>query len=173
MTLEALDEAKAAWARVYDGLSPEEVDRRVLGFTALVRGIAANGKVSPEDFSRDTGLSPEHANALFASLSAYGLERDEVGNIVGAALTTRPTPHVISIPGVQLFAWCALDTLFIPGLIAEAAEICSTCPVSGDSVRLRVTPEGVESIEPARAVLSVVLPGVGAPGATIGPSTPT
>jgi hypothetical protein len=69
-----------------------------MGFTALVRGIAANGVVTPEDFSRDTSLSPARASELFESLAAFGLERDAAGRIVGAALTTRRTPHAISIP---------------------------------------------------------------------------
>ena len=185
MSRPALEQAKAAWARQYDGLTQEEVDQRVLGFSALVRGIAAKGAVTPEDFSRDMSLSPEVATAQFSSLSAYGLERDDEGRIVGAALTTRPTPHSLSIPGRtdrtgrpgrtdrQLFAWRALDTLFIPGLLGEVAEVASTCPVSDTPVRLSVTPEGVQSVDPPGIVLSVVLPGAGSLDATVGPASPT
>ncbi len=168
-----LDEAKVAWARSYEGLTDEEVDRRVMGFTALVRGIAANGVVTPEDFSRDTSLSPAQASELFESLAAFGLERDAAGRIVGAALTTRPTLHAIFIPGRKLFAWCALDTLFIPGLLGEVAEVESRCPGSRVPIQLTVTPVGVHAVSPPGAVLSVVLPGAGSSGATIGPASPT
>ncbi len=173
MRRSALEEAKAAWGRAYEGLTQQEIDRRVMGFTALVRGIAANGVVTPEDFSRDTSLSPAQASELFESLAAFGLERDVAGRIVGAALTTRPTPHSIRIPGKQLFAWCALDTLFIPGLLCEVAEVESTCPVSRIPIQLTVAPVGVRSVSPPGAVLSVVLPGAGSSGATTGPASPT
>ena len=80
----ALEEAMAAWGRAYEGLTQPEIDRRVRGFTALVRGIAANGVVTPEDFSRDTSLSRAQASELFESLAVFGLERDDAGRIVGA-----------------------------------------------------------------------------------------
>jgi len=51
-----------------------------------------------------------------------GMESGDSGNIVGAALTTRETPHKVRLSGRDLYAWCALDTLFIPGLLGEDAE---------------------------------------------------
>ncbi len=168
-----LQEARAAWAHAYEGLTREEIDRHVLGFTALVRGIARTGAITPEDFSRDTALNSEQANELFARLAQFGLERDEQGRVVGAALTTRKTPHAVAVAGRSLFAWCALDTLFIPGLLGEVAEVESTCPVSKAPIRLTVTPEGVSAVSPPTAVLTVVLPGVGSSGATTGPASPT
>ena len=35
-----VDNAVQAWARSYEGLGQEEIDQRILGFAALVRGIA-------------------------------------------------------------------------------------------------------------------------------------
>ena len=168
-----LDEVKAAWARGYEGLSQEEIDRRVRGFATLVRGIAKTGTVTPDEFCRQTGSSADEASQLFSGLAASGMEVDESGNIVGAALTTTPTPHALSFGGRSLFAWCALDTLFIPGLLDEVAEVESTCPASGTDVRLVVTPEGVSTVDPGDAALSVVLPGVGASGSEIGLASPT
>ena len=168
-----LEEARAAWARAYEGLTQAEVDRRVTGLTALVRGIARSGAVTPEDFSRETALSAEQASEVFEELAAIGLERDDEGRIVGAALTTTRTPHAVTFAGRSLFAWCALDTLFIPGLLDEVAEIESTCPVSQTPIRLTVTPEGVSAVSPPEAALTVVLPGVGSSGATTGPASPT
>jgi alkylmercury lyase len=168
-----LERAKRAWAHSYDGLSQDEVDRRVVGFTALVRGIAERGAVTAADFSRATALDPEKASEAFAGLATVGLERDAAGRIIGAALTTKPTPHSVRLEGRQLYAWCALDTLFIPGLAGKPAIIGSTCPTSGASIRLRVTPAGVESADPIDALVSVVLPGVGSSGAITGPASPT
>ncbi len=173
MSEHTLDEVKAAWAHGYQGLSPKEIGRRVRGFAALVRGIAKTGRVTPSEFGRRMGLNTGEASELFSGFAAFGMEMDESGNIVGAALTTKQTPHSLSFGGKKLFAWCALDTLFIPGLLDQVAEVESTCPVSSTTVRLRVTPEGVSTVDPTDAVLSVVLPGSGVSASEIGLASPT
>lgn len=173
MSRSDLERATDAWATVYAGLTPEEIGRRVQAFTTLVRGIEANGAVTPDEFTRETRLDSKQTGDLFASLAAMGLEFDEAGRIVGAALTTRETPHSVVFRGKQLYAWCALDTLFIPGLLGGPAEVESTCPVSKEPIRLSVAPDGLTSASPLGAALSVVLPGVGSSGATTGPASPT
>ncbi|MBW2244878.1 MAG: hypothetical protein JRH01_23095 [Deltaproteobacteria bacterium] len=173
MSRPALEQAKAAWASAYEGLAQAEIDQRVRGFSALVRGIAATGAVTPEAFASGTSLNMAEASGLFSSLAAFGLERDDEGRIIGAALTTRPTPHVVAIHKKRLFAWCALDTLFIPGLLGERAEIESTCPVSKAPIRLTVDPEGVNTVSPPEAALSIVLPGFDSSEMTTGPASPT
>ena len=88
-----LEEATRAWAASYAGLSQEQVDQRVLAFATLVQGIARAGAVSPEEFASKLGIGPARAKDLFANLATMGLQVDEQGNIVGAALTARQTPH--------------------------------------------------------------------------------
>ena len=83
----------------------------MMSFTALVRGIADTGAVSREEFIRATSLDADRAFELFSSLAAFGLEFDEQGRIVGAALTTKTPPHAIHIAGKEFFAWCALDKI--------------------------------------------------------------
>ena len=168
-----LGEVKAAWARGYEGLSSEELDRRVRGFAALVRGIAETGAVTPDEFGHQTGLNVDEATELFSVFAALGMQVNESGNIVGAALTTTPTPHSLSFGGRKLYAWCALDALFIPGLLDEVAAVESTCPVSSTDVRLTVAPEGVTSVDPTDAVLSVVVPSVTSSVLEIGLASPT
>ncbi len=173
MAAPGIDAAKRAWARSYEGLGQEEIDQRVLGFSALVQGIAEHGAVSPQEFAAELGIDASRAQELFEGLATVGVQVDPDGNVVGAALTAQPTPHRIEVAGKHLYAWCALDTLFLPGLLGEPAEVESKCPVSGETVRATVTPEGVKEIRPADAVLSVVLPGVGAAAAQTGPASPT
>ncbi len=67
-----LDEVKAAWARVYAGLSQEEINQRVRGFAALVRGIAKTGAVTPDDFRRQTGLNAVEVSARFSGFTCPG-----------------------------------------------------------------------------------------------------
>lgn len=173
MSRQDLEEAKRAWGRGYEGLDEADVDRRVAGFTALVRGIAEKGAVSAAEFGRATGLDASHASDIFSGLAMFGLERDDRGHVVGAALTTNATPHRVRFDEKELYAWCALDTLFIPGLVGRRAIIESTCPTSKDSIRLTVAPGGVEAVDPGATAISVVLPGAGGAPATTGPASPT
>ena len=169
----SLEKAKRAWATHFAGLSREESDQRILGFSALVQGIARSGAISPEEFASELGIEPSRAKGLFAELARMGVQIDEQGNVVGAALTARKTIHRVQVRGKELYAWCALDTLFIPGLLGEEAEVSSTCPGSGEPVRITVTPDGVRDFSPADAVVSVVLPNGGLASAQTGPASPT
>ncbi len=137
-----------------------------MGFTTVIRAIADKGLATPEDFGRDASQSPSRTGDPPSTLSDFGLEMDSNGTIVSAALATRPTPHAISIRDKKLFAGCALDTLFIAGLLDEITEVESTCPVSETPIRLRVAPTGVQSqsVDPTTMVLSVLVPETDAPG---------
>jgi hypothetical protein len=65
-----------------------------------------------------------------------------------------------AVNGRTLYASCALDTIFLPGLLGETAEVESTCPVTGEAIRLTITPDGVTQYSPAGTVLSIAVPGV-------------
>ncbi len=168
----ALEEAKRAWATHYAGLSQREIDQHVLGFSVLVQGIAHSGAVTPEEFASKLGIEPSRASGLFARLATMGLQVDGQGNVVGAALTARKTVHRVRVRGKELYAWCALDTLIIPGLLGEEGEVSSTCAVSGEPIRITVTPDGVRDFDPADAVVSIVLPDVAFSSVQTGPASP-
>lgn len=165
--------ALRAWEASSSGASEEELDQRARTYTLLIRAIADGRSVSPAELAAELGIPGESAEEVFAGLQASGMEFDEAGNLVGAALTPRPTPHRVSFGGKELFAWCALDTLFIPGLLDRAADVRSLCAATGEEIRLRITPRGVETFEPPGAVLSVVLPGIGCSLEETGPESPT
>ena len=78
--------------------------------------------------------------------------------MLGWGLTLKPTPHHFDVDGNQLFTWCAFDTLFFPALLGRTVTIRSTCPRSGDEIRLTVRPDGIEEVHPAGAVVSIILP---------------
>lgn len=169
--MSALERAKRAWATEYDGLSAEDVERRVAGFTTMIRVISEDGVVTPERFAKWMGIEPSAAGKALGELSAAGMQTDESGNVIGAALTTRETPHRMRFAGRELYAWCALDALFIPGLLGETADVESTCPSSGDAIRLTVSPHRIEACEPPEPWLSVFLPG--GSSRQLGPTSPT
>lgn len=85
-------------------------------------------------------------------------ERDARDQIVGAmGLSLQDHAHRFSVAGVSLSAWCAEDTLFLPAILQQTATVESSSPVSGESIRLRVSPQRVEEVRPAGAVVSLVL----------------
>ena len=168
-----VDEALGAWEQTYAGLTQVEIDRQVRGMAVLVRGIAARGAVTPEEFAQELGIPLARTGEVFAGLMRMGLEFNAQGSVVGAALSVHETAHRIRIGDRKFHAWCALDTFFIPGLLGETAYVESTCPVTGDLVRLTIAPEGVAECAPAEAVLTVVMPSGSGPAQPTGPTSPT
>jgi alkylmercury lyase len=126
----------------------------------VLQSIASERPISVQEFAAHTGRTLKESKVLFRQMRLSGADFDEEGCLIGNALTVRPTPNLFKVDGRTLYAWCALDTLFLPGLIGETAEVQSLSPVSGEKIRLRVSPCGVEDIKPATIVLSVVVPGV-------------
>jgi len=168
-----LDEIIAAWqeAKKREYLSPEQRTFEL----AILRTLAEGRPVSPQQIAASTKLALNAVRGIFQSLREGGADFDAQGNLVGMVLTLIPTPHEFRVKDKQLYAWCALDTLFLPGLIGAPADIISTCPATGAEVRLTMTPEGIDSAHPTDAVLSVVVPGFsaackpGQPGGAQGP----
>jgi alkylmercury lyase len=76
------------------------------------------------------------------------------GNLVGLGLTLRPTVHQLVLEKRSFFTWCAPDALLIPVMLDQPAQILSTCPVTGTRIEVRLSPERLESLSPASAVVS-------------------
>jgi alkylmercury lyase len=62
----------------------------------------------------------------------------------------------IKVNGRKLYTWCAVDALLFPVMLKHIAHIESLDPVSGDKIRVTVTPDGVQKLEPESAVVSWV-----------------
>ncbi len=125
-------------------------------FTQLLRFLADGRPVSFEQIATALHVTRDDVAAAFQKLPST--EFDHEGNIVGYGLTLIPTSHRFQVSGHQLFTWCAFDTLFFPIILNQPAHVESPCPVTGVNVRLTVTPEGVEHLDPTSAVVSIVIP---------------
>ena len=167
------DDVTRAWTATTAGVSQEQGDPWILRFAAIVRAIAEESPVSPERYATATGLPLERVAEDLQGRSAAGWEVDSEGNLVGVGLTPVPTPHRFRVKGRDLFVWCALDALFLPGLLGETAEVRSTCPTTGDEIRLTVSPEAEAEYTPRDTVLTVVIPEISVLTATTGPASPT
>jgi alkylmercury lyase len=121
-----------------------------------VRLLADGEPVAVAQLATAAGWPVEDVeSALRAQTSA---ERDDHGRLVGLALTLRPTTHHVTVGGRTLFAWCASDTLMLPVILGRPVVVQSTCPQSGRAIRVELTPDSVERVEPPDAVVSSVRP---------------
>lgn len=95
------------------GLSSEEQRAGIV----LLRELAKGEPVAVPQFAQALGVSVSEAEAL---VKDSGLSRliyaGEDGRVVGFwGLSTARTHHKFTINGRTLWAWCAGDTLFLPG----------------------------------------------------------
>lgn len=90
-----------------------------------------------------------------------GVFRDDRGDVVGfwgLTIGKLAPRHAIEVEGRRLFAWCAWDTLFLPGILGAEARLESTCPVTKETISLVVRPDGVAGASHPQAVVSFLLP---------------
>jgi alkylmercury lyase len=82
-------------------------------------------------------------------------ERNPKDDIIGIlGLSQVPTwHHRFAVNGVELRTWCAWDTLFLPPLLKQTAEIASASPLEKRVVKVTVSPSKVVKYTPASAVL--------------------
>ena len=155
-----LDEIIKAWTALREGMSQKAYGPVVRAQHHALQLLAEGQPVSAEQVAAAAELPLEQVQLFYDQFKASGGELDSDGNLVGAALTLNPTRHHFYVNGKHLYAWCSLDTMFLPGLLGQTVQVESTCPVTGDAIRLTVTPEGVEDVEPSDTVLSVIIPGI-------------
>ena len=125
----------------------------------ILRLLAEGSPVPVETIASATGQAASEVERV---LGAGGAEMDEQGRLVGLGLTIRETPHRFAVGGRSLYTWCALDTLIYPAVLGRA-QVESPCRATGTPIRVEITAAGVERVEPAEAVVSIVRPRPGLP----------
>jgi hypothetical protein len=122
-----------------------------------------------------TGTAPTHADlaevAAGTGLDSWAVLRrlaeddlvavDEAGQLVAAyPFSPTPTPHVVEVAGVRVYAMCAVDALGIPAMLGRDATITSTDPQTGQPVTVTVA-GGVALFAPASSVVVFAVTGEG------------
>jgi alkylmercury lyase len=130
----------------------------------LLKYMALGQPVTAEQIADETGHPLNTIQDAFRQLRAQGCEFDGDSNLVGMILTQNPTPHRFRVDGRDLYAWCALDTLFLPALLGQTAEVESICPISRRNITLTVTPEKIEACSLPEVTLSIMTAECCAPG---------
>jgi len=139
--------AQEPLGQLLDEMGSESMSQFAKVLTLLAQGKpVAVGKVA-----EGLGMLEKDAKTW---LVKYGAEFNNSGEVVGLGLTSVPTPHAFEVDGHHLYAWCAGDTLIFPVILGKTARVESTDPISGARIRLIATPEGVQNLQPATALLS-------------------
>jgi len=127
---------------------------RLLG-RILHRELLQGRPVDPER----VGVLADLDQATVSEVVRRWARQDDDGLICAFfGLTLEQTKHRMIVGGRGVYAWCAWDTLFLPELLGERVAIESSCPVTGSAVWLIVSPEGIESVDPSKTLVSFVTP---------------
>ena len=130
-----------------------------LALIHLLEELTKGEPVSRERASELLGVSREKIDKMFMAIDAANGQFDDQGNFIGMVLTLKPTRHSFRVNGNDMYAWCSLDTILLPGILETEGEIESTDPVTGETIRLTVSADEVVKVEPAGAVTSIFVPG--------------
>jgi alkylmercury lyase len=145
----------------------EAVAKSEPDFDETARGVAlatyrrlAEGTPAPVgEIAERAGESVELTAHLLASWP--GVFRAGGGSVVGfwgLTITELVPTHAIEVEDRRLFAWCAWDTLFLPGILGAEIRVESTCPVTRETISLVVQPDGIRETSHPEAVVSFLLP---------------
>lgn len=127
--------------------------------TEIYRLMSTGEPVDAAEVATAIGAPVELVNARLDSWP--GVYRDPAGKVAGFwghAIEKLDPEYRFLIDGKTTYAWCALDTLFIPKILDKTARVDAFDPVTGEPVFLVVHPDGVRDVRPAGAVVSMVVP---------------
>jgi alkylmercury lyase len=153
LTKQAWDELVSTVVEVFPRLTSDE--QRIS--LALYRLLAEGRPVVREALAARVELPPAQVDAVLRGW--YGVYYDAAEAVIGYwGLTLSPGKHRFRVNGQTLYTWCAWDTLFIPQILGDVAEVESLCPASDDMIRLTVGPRGIAAADPANTMVSFVTP---------------
>ncbi len=126
---------------------------------ATYRLLAGGKPVATEAIAGAVGVPVARVEAALESWP--GVYRDDARRVAGfwgVGIMPLDPEYSLQIDGKTSYAWCALDTLFIPPLIGKTVSVQATDPVNGQRVSLVVDGNGVREVTPRGAVVSMVIP---------------
>ncbi len=139
--------------------SPDFDDQQQRIALWVYRTLGKGAPATPSEIAHLAGTSVNDVEALLTSIPGVFFNQD--GNVVGFwGLDTRrlsPT-HRLQLDEHEIFAWCAWDTLFLPGLLDATLSVESACAATGEEITLTVSPTGVVDTSHPGGVVSFLFP---------------
>lgn len=121
----------------------------------VLRRFAATGTApTPADLAEVAARGGADPVAALRRLAGNDLIAvDDAGRLIAAyPFSPTPTPHIVNLDGVRVYAMCAIDALGIPAMLARDATITSADPQTGQPVAVTVT-AGHASFDPHQSVV--------------------
>lgn len=119
-----------------------DLDERIA--LEVYRRLAEGSPAPAADIAQRAGAPVERVQELLASWPALHLDQEH--NLVafwGLTITKLSPTYRLRLDGRDLFTWCAWDTLFLPAILDATTRVESTCPTTGETISLVVSPGGV------------------------------
>jgi alkylmercury lyase len=164
-----LDKMIKDWDLENNGVLPEESTLAARLEILMYRALAEGEPVSASRLAALAGVPVDLTEALFERGKALGGEWDEEGRLLGNVLSLNPTHIIFRVNGNDLYTWCSMDAIHLPGLLGKPAEVESADPITGQEIYLSIPPDSAPTYRPAETVLTVVLSG----GDRSGPQSPS
>lgn len=157
MRSQILEQLFVDYREAYAAIPQEalELDLRVTIRT--MQALSKGKPVSPTQLAAIWEMPVEQVSVILNQANENGrAEIDANGDLVGGVLSLNPTPHEVLIGNEHLYAWCAWDAIYAPGVVGKPAQIISKDPVTGETIKVSMTTTGIETVQPESAVVSVV-----------------
>lgn len=121
------------------------------GFPLLAQGHP----VSVQEIAEAAGTEVDQVER---AVDGARCARDPQGRLIDLyGLTLTPTIHRLTIDGKVLFSCCALWAHVIPMLVDRIVRVESVDPMRREQVRLVISPDGIESVDPPAAVATLAV----------------
>ena len=100
-------------------ISPKVLPRSMAAMAVRIMRMLAEGHpVALQRIADASDVPIEQAKLVMQQFREMGLaELNANGSVVGMIVSLRPTVNHLRINGVNLFAWCAIDTLLLPEVL--------------------------------------------------------
>jgi alkylmercury lyase len=128
---------------------PETLGRLI---PASIRLLADGEPVSPAQIADASGVPVEQAEAGLRGVSDVEWTTD--GRVEGFGLTRRPTQHRFRIGDVEMYTWCAMDTLIFAVILDRAVQITSPDGATGEPLHLETDGRRVITADPPSIVVT-------------------
>lgn len=122
----------------------------------LYRLLAKGRPVPIEHVAKAVSLPDETVGAVLSRFPVF-YDAGAVVGFGGLSVSEMP-PHVFQVEGRTLYTWCAWDSLFIPGVLGQTANVTSSDPIVHAPISLTVAPDSVKEVKPRSTVVSFLTP---------------
>ena len=123
----------------------------------LYQQLAKGKAISVTELAKLWSLTETHTKELLDSWTGVAFDQDQA--IKGFwGVDTEATSHCFYLNDTQLYTWCAWDLLFMPHIYKQTIKASTVCPISGQTIQLSISEQGIETVSPAGAMITFIEP---------------